>query len=72
MILPLSHRLHCVIMRASSLSEGGGKGLKDSTWEDGRCENEKVILNEVVVDRGTAPYLANIEAFCDGELPSCL
>jgi NAD kinase len=68
----LRHRLHCVIMRASQSSQGGC-GIEDSMWEDGRCKNEKVVLNEMVVDRGTAPYLANIEAFCDGECPySCV
>ena len=26
----------------------------------------QVVLNEVVIDRGTAPFLTNLEAFCDG------
>lgn len=45
----------------SRLHDGGG-----SHWEHGHCETEKVVLNEVVIDRGSASYLANVEAFCDG------
>ena len=26
----------------------------------------QVVLNEVVIDRGAAPFLTNLEAFCDG------
>ena len=55
---PSTHRLG---EDASSLATGAG-----AKWEDGHCPTEKVVLNEVVIDRGTAPFLTNLEAFCDG------
>lgn len=33
---------------------------------DGVARDEFCVLNEVTVDRGSSPYLANLECFCDG------
>ncbi|KAL6755673.1 ATP-NAD kinase-like domain-containing protein [Haematococcus lacustris] len=62
--LILRHRLHCTIVkgpRPGSQPAGG-----DVCWADGHCATEKVVLNEVVVDRGISPFLTNLECFCDG------
>jgi hypothetical protein len=37
-----------------------------SLWSHSNAPNVQVVLNEVVIDRGTAPFLTNLEAFCDG------
>lgn len=33
---------------------------------DGVARDEFCVLNEVTIDRGSSPYLANLECFCDG------
>ena len=35
---------------------------------DGICleSEERVVLNEVVLDRGISPFLTNLETYCDG------
>ena len=32
---------------------------------DGRLRSRYAVLNEVVIDRGSSPYLASLECFCD-------
>jgi NAD+ kinase len=48
--LTLRHRLTARVIRA------------DGT----RAGPPRVVLNEVVIDRGASPYLTNLECFCDG------
>ncbi|GAX73590.1 hypothetical protein CEUSTIGMA_g1041.t1 [Chlamydomonas eustigma] len=73
----LRHRLHCIIVKAKCRGLASGQLGTDednldtpsgspAKWEHGHCATEKVVLNEVVIDRGTAPFLTNLEAFCDG------
>mmetsp|Transcript_19254 Transcript_19254/g.56123 ORF Transcript_19254/g.56123 Transcript_19254/m.56123 type:complete len:637 (-) Transcript_19254:13-1923(-) len=33
---------------------------------DGMARDEFCVLNEVAIDRGSSPYLANLECYCDG------
>lgn len=34
---------------------------------NGKTQKEFQVLNEVVVDRGSSPYLSNLDCFCDGK-----
>ncbi len=49
-LLTLRSRLHCVLV-------SGGQN---------RVETEFTVLNEVVIDRGSSPYLCDLECYCDG------
>lgn len=60
----LRHRLHCTVLRAADgevCSEG-----QCHQWKDGHSTQGKVVMNEVVIDRGISPFLTNLEAYCDG------
>ncbi|KAB0794065.1 hypothetical protein PPYR_13685 [Photinus pyralis] len=59
--LTLRSRLRCVIARKGKLEESNnnGQGRRGST--------SLLVLNEVVVDRGSSPYLSNIDLFLDGK-----
>jgi NAD+ kinase len=48
--LTLRHRLTARVIRA----------------DGSRAGPPRVVLNEVVIDRGASPYLTNLECFCDG------
>jgi NAD+ kinase len=73
--IQLRHRLHCTIVRrqagtaaaAAAASEPGPGGypVLGACW--GNMEgDERMALNEVVLDRGSSPFLSNLECFCDG------
>jgi NAD+ kinase len=49
-LLTLRSRLHCILV-------SGGTN---------RVETEFTVLNEVVIDRGSSPYLCDLECYCDG------
>jgi hypothetical protein len=44
-----------------SFAEGSGR--PDGAYLE---SEERVVLNEVVLDRGISPYLTNLETYCDG------
>lgn len=47
---------------------GSGSGGAGAAGAAAACleAQERVVLNEVVLDRGVSPYLTNLEAYCDG------
>ncbi len=51
--LTLRHRLHCRVTRPS-----------DDKNDKRRCKARYEVLNEVVIDRGTSPFLTNLEVYC--------
>ncbi|KAK3235279.1 hypothetical protein CYMTET_54509 [Cymbomonas tetramitiformis] len=57
--LALRHRLSCRICRSSGV-KASGLCPASST-----ADEEHVVINEVVLDRGVAPFLTNLECFCD-------
>lgn len=71
--LTMRMRLKCVIVRQECWKDGSGSGcihnFQDNMLnEDGveyRSVEEYHVLNELVIDRGPAPYLSNLEVLCD-------
>jgi len=59
-VLTLCSRLHCIMMKKHKATTAAGTAKKAKT--------NFVVLNEVVINRGTSPYLSNIDLFLDGKL----
>merc|ERR1712029_410080 len=70
--LTLRSRLQCNVMYKQDKADRSTDNTGDkATTADRTTEKAKtnlVVLNEVVIDRGTYPYLSNMDLFLDGKL----
>lgn len=62
--LQLRHRLRCRILRSCGESTVDLASASMSSME-GSCEDEGLVLNEVVIDRGMTSSLANLQCYVD-------
>lgn len=62
--LQLRHRLRCRILRNCGDSTLDLASASMSSME-GSCEDEALVLNEVVIDRGMTSSLANLQCYVD-------
>ena len=60
--LMLRHRLHCSIVRAALRCDGSTAEIPE---QSGRPQDEHVVLNELVMDRGMSPFLTSLDCYCD-------
>ncbi|KAK6175252.1 hypothetical protein SNE40_013755 [Patella caerulea] len=71
--LLLRYRLKCVIncdnITSGSLSQTKTQDSSSSSTPcDQKAANTYLVLNEIVVDRGSTPYLCNIDLYIEGRL----
>lgn len=59
--ISLRHRLLCRIERGSASQQDAGNASAATAPED----EDKVALNEVVIDRGISPFISNLECYCN-------
>lgn len=61
-------RLKCVIIRGANGATSPIHNFEHNMLDETRqCQQQQVfhVLNELVIDRGPAPYLSNLEVLCD-------
>ena len=65
--LQLRHRLHCRVVRApdSTAAALALPAAQGGNEREHAITRDKAVLNEVVVDRGTSPFLTHLECYCD-------